>query len=420
VAEALGGQPRPAATGAPPLTAAARRPSAGSAADLARDASGRVLLYYTDAHELRDDCCEYLYPFGKAALRAPGAPTAAGVADAITAASTFVFVSVRVANVERVLYVLPRPVGVHPVTLVLTSPPVPVAPMPDVQEEVTARLFDFTGHHRGRLPPSVAAKVVTRACPFGDAAAPAGPAAYLKFKFSNASCCAFLPADAVGSTFPRVYGAKAGAAEALIHRRGLCGPGLVALEGAVEVGGCVTHAWVALEVDGDAAETAMAADAAAGPRLPTSTLLVLSLAVKTVVVPSGGGNEIAVMVPIVVHHRRTSKCQRGGEATRFERRRLPSCTPALWPWPQGASFRATAGEEHRCADTMVSIAGNRLSPRRKASAMHSTSSSSGGVGSSPSFPSTPTSSSAPHHTGRMMGTAASTAAGTAAATTAWK
>jgi len=298
VAEALGGQPRPAATGAPPLTAAARRPSAGSAADLARDASGRVLLYYTDAHELRDDCCEYLYPFGKAALRAPGAPTAAGVADAITAASTFVFVSVRVANVERVLYVLPRPVGVHPVTLVLTSPPVPVAPMPDVQEEVTARLFDFTGHHRGRLPPSVAAKVVTRACPFGDAAALAGPAAYLKFKFSNASCGAFLPADAVGSTFPRVYGAKAGAAEALIHRRGLCGPGWVALEGAVEVGGCVTHAWVALEVDGDAAETAMAADAAAGPRLPTSTLLVLSLAVKTVVVPSGGGNEIAVIAGV--------------------------------------------------------------------------------------------------------------------------
>ena len=59
--------------------------------------------------------------------------------------------------------------------------------------------------------------------------------------------------------------------------------------------------------------------------------------------------------------RRTSKCQRGGEATRFERLRLPSCTPALWPWPQGASFRAAAGEEHRCADTMVSIAGNRLS-----------------------------------------------------------
>eukprot|EP00178_Gracilaria_changii_P017202 TRINITY_DN491_c0_g1_i1.p1 TRINITY_DN491_c0_g1~~TRINITY_DN491_c0_g1_i1.p1 ORF type:complete len:1536 (-),score=250.71 TRINITY_DN491_c0_g1_i1:9728-14335(-) len=218
--------------GPPPVTA--NHPQANL--PMARDSDGSVLMFWTDAHEMRVSGGEQLYLFGKVPL---------GTIHSNQLAS----VCVQVKGMERVLYVLPRRTkraadGQH------TDEPVKI--IPDVHAEISKLLLGSSNRKNTRLggaairsasnlPSQVKAKKVVRCCPFADTHAPREPTEYLKVKIPYENYNRLSP-ESSGATFSRVYGTRTCASEALCLKRKLRGPGWIRLKNAVPSQTKVSHA----------------------------------------------------------------------------------------------------------------------------------------------------------------------------------
>jgi DNA polymerase alpha subunit A len=235
-------------------------------APLARDENGDLLLFWTDATEMRINGGEVLYLFGKAEVERAGS-------------GVFASVCVVVQGVERALYVLPR-AGMDPVK--------------DVYGEVSERLRG-KGANSNNMPTAFRAKPVERMCPFGDVDAPRGATRYLKVKFPFAKANALGP-DAAGRTFKRVYGMKTTASEMLCLKRGLKGPGWLRIKGCVPSQAKVSHARHTLTV-AEPGLISVAEDLADRPSPPLSKLCIST---KTVLNERTGVHELVMLSGVFV------------------------------------------------------------------------------------------------------------------------
>lgn len=237
-----------------------------SGAPLARDENGDLLLFWTDATEMRINGGEVLYLFGKAEVERVGS-------------GVFSSVCVVVQGVERALFVLPRP-GMDPVK--------------DVYSEVSERLR-ARGQYSNNAPTAIRAKPVERMCPFGDPDAPREPTMYLKVKFPFAKANS-LASDAAGRTFKRVYGMKTSASEMLCLKRGLKGPSWLRIKSSTPNKSKVSHARHTLSVT-EPCFISVAEDLADMPSPPLSKL---SISAKTVLNSSTGVHEIVMLSGVYV------------------------------------------------------------------------------------------------------------------------
>lgn len=236
-----------------------------SSAPLARDDNGDLLMFWTDAHEVRVNGGEHLYLFGKAPLESVDS-------------GVYASVCVLVKGVEREMYVLPRK-GSHP--------------LKDVYPEVSSRLLAGKAAgamHGSNLPPQVRAKVVQRMCPFGDSDAPREPTEYLKVKFPFQYANNFV-ADSMGQSFQRVYGMKTAASETLCLKRGLKGPSWIRLSDAAPHGARISHARHCLFVNSPS-NISIAAEMSDTPPPPLSSLC---LSTKAVLNPKSGAHELVMI-----------------------------------------------------------------------------------------------------------------------------
>lgn len=266
---------------------AVRAPVVAANAPLARDANGDVLMFWTDAHEVRVNGGEHLYLFGKVAVNSIDS-------------GIYASVCVQVQGMERTLYVLPRKTKVDNNGF---STGEVVKIIPDVHAEVTARLLGRSvgvGGGLGRtsssnLPSAIKAKVAVRACPFGDQDAPREPTEYLMVKFPYGNINK-LYTDSFGATFKRVFGSKTSAAEALCLKRGLKGPGWIRLSGSAPLRAKVSHARYSLCISGPTC-VSVAIDHANTDPPPLSTLC---LNAKTVINPRSGAHELVMLAGVFV------------------------------------------------------------------------------------------------------------------------
>lgn len=253
------------------VAAAVARSNVGSAAvrpgaPLAREPNGDLLLFWTDATEMRVNGGEVLYLFGKAEVERLGS-------------GVFASVCVVVQGVERALYVLPRP-GKDAVK--------------DVYGEVTERLR-ARGPHSSNAPTAVRAKPVRRMCPFDDPDAPREETTYLKVKFPFAKANS-LGADASGDTFKRVYGMKTSASEMLCLKRGLKGPAWLRIKSCVPNKARVSHARHTLTV-AEPGCIEVAEDLADKPSPSLSKLIVST---KTILNAKTGVHELVMLSGVFV------------------------------------------------------------------------------------------------------------------------
>lgn len=209
---------------------------------MARDAQGHVVMFWTDAHEMRVNGGEQLYLFGKVPLGS-------------VESDQFASVCVQVKGMDRVLHVLPRKTKRAPDGRITDEA---VKIIPDVYGEVTKILLGSSTQKSTRLgatairsgsnlPSEVKAKKVIRSCPFSDLHAPREPTEYLKVKIPYESINRLGP-DSTGATFSRVFGTRSSASEALCLKRKLRGPGWIRLANAVPSQSKVSHAKFTLTV----------------------------------------------------------------------------------------------------------------------------------------------------------------------------
>jgi DNA polymerase alpha subunit A len=246
-------------------------------APLALEPNGDLLLFWTDAHEVRVNGGEHLYLFGKAAV------------DSLDS-GVYVSVCIQVLGLDRALYVLPRD-RLRGSDGQETSQPVDI--LKDVHAEISRKLLSSSGTSNG--PAAFKAKVVTRACPFGDCDAPRDPTDYLKvrFPFDKANT---LTADASGNSFKRVYGVKTTASETLCLKCGLKGPSWLRISGSSALAARVSHARHTLVVPSPDC-IAVAVDLC--DRAPPA-MSALCISTKSALNPRSGANEIVMLSGVFI------------------------------------------------------------------------------------------------------------------------
>eukprot|EP00177_Eucheuma_denticulatum_P001429 GFKZ01002578.1.p1 GENE.GFKZ01002578.1~~GFKZ01002578.1.p1 ORF type:complete len:1531 (+),score=264.94 GFKZ01002578.1:285-4877(+) len=264
------------------------RPAVAPAGPLARLPNGDVMMYWTDAHEVRVNGGEHLYLFGKVAT---------GNVDSGSYAS----LCVQVHGMERTLFVLPRKRKADG-TGKETGDEVKI--LPDVHSEISSVLMGRSQGGKGgawgtkgnsNLPTAVKAKIAKRACPFGNHDAPREPTDYLKVKFPFANTNRLTP-ESAGESFSRVFGTKTSAAESLCLKRRLKGPGWIRLSGAKPMNNKVSHAKYALYISSP--EDLHVPMEWSGKEPPTVSAL--SLNVKTMLNARNGSPEIVMLSGVFI------------------------------------------------------------------------------------------------------------------------
>lgn len=258
-------------------------------APMARLPNGEVIMFWTDAHEVRVNGGQHLYLFGKVPV---------GSVDSGVYAS----VCVQVQGMERKLYVLPR---THKVDRIGCATKEPVKIVPDVHAEISAILlgrnqgdkagFGGAGRSSSNLPSTIMAKKVMRSCPFGDTHAPREATEYLKVKFPYANTNKLMP-ESSGTTFSRVYGTKTSASEDLCMKRRLKGPGWVRLTNATPLQAKISHAKYCLSVPSPMDVTV--ANDLSNKDPPSVSALCVN--VKTMLNSKTGAHEIVMLAGVFV------------------------------------------------------------------------------------------------------------------------
>lgn len=252
----------------------------------ARDNSGNIVMFLTDAFDYRASGGQHLYLFGKVPIH--------HVHSGLYASAC-----VHVQEVERVLHVLPRKTRLDRSGKQHNEP----VGIMDVHAEVTAVLMGSqnTGSTLGgarigsNLPTAVKGKKVSRCCPFGDALAPREPTDYLKVKFPYSNTCRLQP-DSTGSTFSRVFGTRTSVSEAFCLKRRLKGPSWVTLSNAKKLETNVSHAKMDFSVPG-ALDVQVSSELT---NLDGPHLSALCVNVKTALNQKSGSHEIVMLAGVVV------------------------------------------------------------------------------------------------------------------------
>ena len=275
--------PKPVSTRPTPMASSVNLP-------IGREASGDVLMFWTDAHEVRVNGGQQLYLFGKVPL-------------GDVKSGLFASVCVQVHGMERVLYVLPR----KTLTGADGKPTQqPVKMIPDVHSEVTKvllgnpnvnanRLGGAAALRSSNLPTAIKAKKAVRSCPFGHTEAPREPTEYLKFKLPYTNVCRMHP-DSHGKTFSRVFGTRTNASEAFTLKRKLKGPCWIRLKNATPLQGKVSHAKFSLSVP-NPEDVSVAMDRS-NDDPPTFSALCVNI--KTVINPKTGAHEIVLLAGVFI------------------------------------------------------------------------------------------------------------------------
>lgn len=254
----------------------------------ARDNAGNVIMYLTDAHDLRVNGGQHLYLFGKIPLNHVNS-------------GLYTSACVHVEGMDRVLHVLPRKTRLGD-NGVLSSQPVNI--LPDVHSEIVSTLLGKSHQPNGKLggnriasnlPSSVKAKKVTRCCPFGDSLAPRGATEYLKVKFPFSNVCRLQP-ESSGSTFSRVYGTRTSVSEMFCLKQKLKGPCWVTLSNAKSGEMNVSHAKKYFSVQSPS-DVCISAELANADGPPMSALCV---SVKTMLSEKTGSHEIIMLSGVYV------------------------------------------------------------------------------------------------------------------------
>lgn len=261
-------------------------PTIPANAPLARDNSGNLIMFWTDAHELSSNGGQQLYLFGKV----PVQHINSGI---------YASVCVHVQGMERVLYVLPRKHRVDPSGKPTSNP---VKLVPDVHSEVTSILLGKNTNNKtlgsrssSNLPSSVKAKKVIRSCPFGDSHAPREPTEYLKVKFPFAKYNKLQP-ESNGTTFSRVFGSKTSASEAFCLKRKLKGPSWLVISNTKLSEKTISHAKYTFSVESPM-DVNISTDLTNKEEPPLSALC---LSAKTVLNPKSGTHEVVMIAGVYV------------------------------------------------------------------------------------------------------------------------
>ena len=257
---------------------------------MAREQNGDVLMFWTDAHEVRSrQGGQILYLFGKVPVHD-------------VSSNVFASVCVEVKNMERVLYVLPRETKIGPDG---KSTNQPIKIVPDVHSEIKDLVLGSTSTKSNRLggamrsnylPSQMKAKVAVRSCPFGDKHAPREATKYLKVKIPFETSCP-LQSDSTGATFSRVYGTTATPSERLCLKRKLKGPGWIRLTNATNVTGRPTHAKFNLSITGP--EDISVPPALSNKEAPPLSAMCVN--VKTTINAKTGAHELVMLAGVLVH-----------------------------------------------------------------------------------------------------------------------
>eukprot|EP00737_Agarophyton_chilense_P002055 gb/GEZJ01002327.1/.p1 GENE.gb/GEZJ01002327.1/~~gb/GEZJ01002327.1/.p1 ORF type:complete len:1512 (-),score=223.04 gb/GEZJ01002327.1/:5194-9117(-) len=254
---------------------------------MARDTDGSVLMFWTDAHEMRVGGGEHLYLFGKVPLGSINS-------------NQFASVCVQVKGMERILYVLPRQTKRAPDG---QSSDEPVKIIPDVHTEISKILLGNRQKSTklgaaaigSNLPSQVKAKKVVRSCPFADTHAPREPTEYLKVKIPYENINRLSP-DSNGVTFSRVYGTRTSSSESLCLKRKLRGPGWIRLKNAAPSQAKVSHAKFTLTLSCPD-DLLVPVDLATKDAPPVSALCVST---KTVLNNKTGAHEVVMISGLFV------------------------------------------------------------------------------------------------------------------------
>lgn len=281
--------PKPIARPAKPPMRHFAAPALGVNLPMARDQNGDVLMFWTDAHEVRVNGGQQLYLFGKVPVHD-------------VESNTFASVCVQVNNMERVLYVLPRS---NKLDAAGNSTKEPVKLIPDVHAEVKKLLLAGNTTNSNRLggamrsssnvPSQMKAKIAVRSCPFGDTHAPREPTEYLKVKIPFSNICR-MQSDTNGSTFSRVFGTTTTASAHLCLKRKLKGPGWIRLKNANTFQGRSSHARYMLSVS-NVEDIIVPVELANKEPPPVSALCIN---VKTVLNNKNGAHEIVMLAGVFV------------------------------------------------------------------------------------------------------------------------
>lgn len=249
-------------------------------ASLARDNTGNLVMFWTDAHDVRVNGGQHLYLFGKA----PVHHVNSGV---------YASVCVLVQGMERVLHVLPRK---HRLDSNGKPTMEPVKLVPDVHSEITSillgkangKLHDLRGS--SNLPSAVKAKRVLRCCPFGDELAPREATEYLKVKFPFSNLNKLQP-ESSGATFSRVFGTRTSASELFCLKRKLKGPSWITVSNTSPMNKSVSHAKYVFSVP-NPSDIGLSTELLNKDAPSLSALCVNS---KTVLNPKNGAHELVMI-----------------------------------------------------------------------------------------------------------------------------
>lgn len=260
-------------------------PAVPANAPLVRDNSGNLVMFWTDAHDVRVNGGQHLYLFGKA----PVHHINSGV---------FASVCVQVQGMDRVMYVLPREKRFN-ASGKSTSDPVEL--VPDVHSEVSSILLGksdgklLSSRPSSNLPTAVKAKKVVRCYPFGDDIAPREASEYLKVKipFSNYNK---LQPETTGETFSRVFGTRTSVSEAFCLKRKLKGPCWLILSNTTSMEKSISHAKYAFTIP-NPSNVNVSTELANKDGPPLSAIC---LNVKTVLNSKSGAHELVMIAGVFV------------------------------------------------------------------------------------------------------------------------
>lgn len=263
-------------------------PTIPANAPLARDNAGNIMMFWTDAHDIRVNGGQHLYIFGKV----PVHHLDSGV---------FASICVHVQGMERIMYVLPRKKRLDDKRKPTLEP---VKVVPDVHAEVTSALLgksvgkatSLGGLRSGsNLPTAIKAKKVMRSCPFADDFAPREPTEYLKVKIPYSNMNKLQP-DSSGSTYSRVFGTRTSASEAFCMKRKLKGPAWISLSNATPLQNNVTHAKFAFSIP-NPTDVTISTELVNRDAPPLSTLCVN---IKTILNAKSGAHELVMISGIFI------------------------------------------------------------------------------------------------------------------------
>lgn len=249
------------------------------------DENGDLLMFWTDAHDVRVNGGQHLYLFGKVPMDTP---------DGTTFAST----CIHVEGMDRVMYVLPREARLDkkgkPTSEVVKL-------VPDVYEEISSTVLGSAvsktsfAARSSNLPSCIKAKKAVRTYPFGDGLAPRDATEYLKIKFPYSNLNRLEP-DSSGETYSRVFGTRTSASEAFCMKRKLKGPGWIRLKNVTPLQTQISHAKFSFSVS-NPADVSVASELA---NKEAPTLSGMCINVKTMLNTKSGAHEIVMISAVYV------------------------------------------------------------------------------------------------------------------------